>query len=243
MSAINEQQHVTPYFYVPTSASEAVCLGIKISPPEGIKLRVASRVENTKVEYIDIVMAYRLEAEWEGRLLRSVRFLGAQPAFHDATERHRLWNDLESKKRTEVMQFLSHAFQTPITNIKAVVRELRTAKLTDYYQRRSEQLFSYVEDLSHLSNLLVFISTSDRVKTSLRCSDRRNAGGPESIRVEEIKTEIAGTLRSILSGRTRNPLNERKIQTLLGLSGAPGGKAKRVTDKTFRSASERIINL
>lgn len=246
LSAIDEHQHVKPYYYVPADRGGNVCLGIKISPLEGIKLRCASRIENTTVEYIDVVMAYRLLTEWddEGKLLRSVTFVGAQPAFHDATERHRLWNNLESEKRAQVTGFLSHAFQTPITNIESEVRDLQGARLTEYYQRCAARLLSYVEDLSHLASLLVFISTSDVVTTVMRGSGLRKSEGPETISVDEITAEVAGTLRSILSGRTKNPLNQRKIQILLGVGAvpAPGGKPKRITAKMYQKAAERILN-
>src|SRR6185369_6051285 len=63
---------VTPYIYRPSvdsRVSEEVeipefVMGIKISPPQGLKLIRPVELENSVVEYVDVVMAYRLNSDW-----------------------------------------------------------------------------------------------------------------------------------------------------------------------------------
>jgi signal transduction histidine kinase len=216
------QDAVVPYIIRPRMevAKPEFVMGIKISPPQGLKLIQRVELENSVVEYIDIVMAYRLCSHWANdKKLQRVDFLGAQPAIHDATFRHGLWEKVKLEEQAEITQFLSHAFKTPISNIQSMTRELQQTELTKHYREVCEKLEAQVGDLSNLSDLILFINSSEPVPTTLCGSQPKDAIVWEYIQVDEIKEEIAKTIRSIHKGRTRNTSDRKKIELLARSNG------------------------
>jgi signal transduction histidine kinase len=223
----NGDHAVTPYIYRPladSAISEDIeipefVMGIKISPPEGLKLIRPVGLENSVVEYVDIVMAYRLNSDWTfDRKLRRVNFLGTQPAIHDATVRHGLWEKTKEEEQAQITQFLSHALKTPIANIQSMVADLQDAEVGEYYKEVCRELESNVKDLSNLTNLILFINNSEIIPTSLHSSLPSEAIVPQTVTIDEIHEEIAKTLQSIINGRTRDPADKTKALLLIGSS-------------------------
>jgi signal transduction histidine kinase len=206
---------VAPYIYRPLldTADQEFVMGVKVSPPQGLKLVRSVELENSVVEYVDIVMAYRLRSDWTfDRKIRRVNFLGAQPAIHDATSRHNLWERVQIEKQAQITQFLSHAFNTPISNIRSMVRELQNTRLASENQEVFERLEAQIDDLSNLSDLILFINTSERLPTTLCASQPTDAIIWEYVGIDEVRSEIEKTIQSIQNGRTRDPLDQKKIQ-------------------------------
>ncbi len=217
------QQGVIPYVYPPKTGRRKFRLGVKVSPVEGLKLMGTAKQEGG-AEYIDLVMACRLNTEWEGDLLRRVDFLGVQPALHDATERHRQWERAKSEEQAQITQFLSHALKTPIANIKSMVGELQGGSLSSYYQQVSERLRANVDDLSDLSDLILFINTTESIPTTLCASPPAGDIIWVYVNFTEVRDEIAKTLQSICNGRTRDPQDIKRVQIMAGKRLQPGAK-------------------
>jgi signal transduction histidine kinase len=215
--SVNVQEAVVPYIIRPRAQIELpeFVMGVKISPPQGLKLIRAVELENSVVEFVDIVMAYRLRSDWtaDGKL-RQVSFLGTQPAIHDATFRHGLWEKAKLEDQAEITQFLSHAFKTPISNIQSMTRELQLTELSAHYREVCQKLEAQVGDLSNLSDLILFINSSEPIPATFCGSPPTDAIVWEYISIDEIKDEIAKTIQSIHIGRTRNPADKKKIELL-----------------------------
>ncbi len=211
---VSRSEGVVPLVYRPRG--KMFRLGVKVSPPQGLKLIRKADIEGASVEYIDVVMAYRLKAEHSENRVSRVSFYGVQPAIHDASERHQLWERGKLEEHAQITQFLSHALKTPISNVKFMVRELGKAPLSDYYLGVCAKLEAHVSDLGNLSDLILFINTSEKVPTTLRGSVPGDAVVWESVTLDEIREEIADTLQSIHRGRTRDPQDERRIELLSG---------------------------
>jgi signal transduction histidine kinase len=195
-------------------------MGIRVSPIQGIKLMETVKQEGG-VEYVDLVMAYRLEADWDGDLIRRLDFLGVQPALHDATERHRLWETAKTEEQAQITQFLSHALKTPIANIQFMVRDLQSGGLPDYYQSVCEKLEAQVGDLSDLSDLILFINAFEPTPTSVCASPPPGAFMWETVSVAEIRDAIGKTLQSVCNGRTRDPGDKKRLWRLAGAKERP----------------------
>jgi signal transduction histidine kinase len=236
------QDAVVPYIIRPRmdAAKPEFVMGIKISPPQGLRLIRRVELENSVVEYIDIVMAYRLCSQWTGdKKLVQVEFLGAQPAIHDATFRHGLWEKAKIEEQAEITQFLSHAFKTPISNIQSMTRELQQTELPKHYREVCEKLEAQVGDLSNLSDLILFINSSEPIPTRLCGSQPKDGDVWEYIHVEEIKEEIAKTIRSIHKGRTRNRTDKTKIE----LMASRNGDSPREGELNYLELAEAIVDL
>jgi len=233
------REAVVPYIIRPVVElidSEFV-MGIKISPPQGLKLIRPVELENSIVEYVDIVMAYQLLSDWSSdRKLRRIGFLGTQPAIHDATFRHRLWEKAKLEEQAEITQFLSHAFKTPISNIQSMTRELQQSELSDHYRDVCEKLEVQVGDLSNLSDLILFINTSAPIPTTLCGSQPKDSNVWEYVHLDEIKDEIEKTIQSIHKGSTRDPLDQRKIELLAASDG------ESLTGADYSRLAERLID-
>jgi signal transduction histidine kinase len=212
---VRKYEGVVPLIYRPRG--KMFRLGVKVSPPQGLKLIKKADIEGASVEYVDVVMAYRLKADRPSEHeVSQVFFCGVQPAIHDASERHQLWEKAKLEEHAQITQFLSHALKTPISNVKFMVRELGKAQLNDYYLGVCAKLESHVSDLGNLSDLILFINTSEKVPTILRGAAPRDAVVWEAVSLDEIREEIADTIRSIHRGRTRDPQDERRIELLSG---------------------------
>lgn len=233
------KEAVVPYIIRPIfeiSGSEFV-MGVKIAPPQGLKLIRPVELENSIVEFVDIVMAYQIDSEWSfDRELRRIAFKGTQPAIHDATFRHHLWEKGKVEEQAEITQFLSHAFKTPISNIQSMTRELQQTDLSDHYREVCEKLEVQVADLSNLSDLILFINTSQPIPTTLCASQPRDAIVWEYVNLEEIRDEIARTIQSIHKGRTRDPQDKLKIEALAK------GNGNSLTDGDYSRLAASLID-
>jgi hypothetical protein len=140
-------------------------IGIKISPPQGLKLIRAAVVEFAKVEYVDVVMAYRVRPVWSQGpqgLLQNVLFRGVQPVIHDVTERHRMWEKSKEEDEAKITQFLSHALKTPLANTRSIPSSIKLPGLDPAVrEEKILELESLVTDVSHLVELLLFINTTE----------------------------------------------------------------------------------
>jgi signal transduction histidine kinase len=216
----SSRQEVIPFVYQPKPGRKRWRMGVKVSPIQGIKLMETVKQEGG-VEYVDLVMAYRLEADWDGDMIRRLAFLGVQPALHDATERHRLWETAKSEEQAQITQFLSHALKTPISNIQFMVRDLQGGGLPDYYQSVCEKLEAQVGDLSDLSDLILFINAFEPTQTSVCASPPPGAFVWETVSVAEIRDAIGKTLQSVCNGRTRDPGDKKRLWLLAGAPERP----------------------
>lgn len=241
---------IKPYVYRSRSPSanpsekDTLCLGVKVSPSQALKLNKRATIENTAVEYIDILIAYRLCADWSGKQLNKMTFNGVQPAFHDATDRHSLWEKAKAEEHAQITQLLSHAFTTPIANIKSMAEELQSTELSEYYRELCENLESNIDDLSNLSDLILFINTYQKNLIAICESQPRDSIMWQSVSIDEIRNVIAKTLRSIYNGRTGDPRDTTKILLLAG------DKSRLQTEKVtgnesliYANATETILDL
>jgi signal transduction histidine kinase len=195
-------------------------LGVKISPAQGLPMKQRVEIGGTVVEYVDMVTAYQLAPIRRDGELIGVQFMGAQPALHDATNRHQIWVSSEERIRVEneaqVTQFLSHAFNTPLSNIESKIRELEDAALTDYYRGVRCELEANVEDLRNLSNLFLFVANAPGSVRSHFAASERGELSFQYVEPLDISDVVSKAVESILNGRTSDPRNGYKLKNLVG---------------------------
>jgi signal transduction histidine kinase len=224
LCAVPEREGVKPYVYSLSPDDSELRIGIKVAPPQGLRLIGAAEVENAKVEFIDVVMAYRVIATWTQEppgLLKGACFIGAQPAIHDATERHRMWEKSKVEEEAKITQFLSHALNTPLANTQSILNAIKRPGL-DHAVREEKilELESIVTDLSDLVRLLLFINTSaDDITAPIKLVTADDGSPWECFSLVDVESAVAIALQSVHNRRTRNQTDVEKIEALFRAEG------------------------
>ncbi len=160
---------VKPYVHSPRLVSPVLQIGVKVSPPQGLALLGGVSLEDGDLSFVDVVMAYRVLLVWKGTMLKSVLFRGAQPAIHDASERHRLWLWQREQKDAEISSLLSHAFKQPLATIARDLNDLQnTAFPMDRRNCIAHNVAIEVERVTNLVQLLNFVNSSDEIHFQLK---------------------------------------------------------------------------
>jgi len=209
---------VTSYIYFKPNDG-ILKLGVKITPPQGLKLQAAVELEGTTVEYVDVVMAYQLEHQRHGDKLSKVFVHGTQPAIHDVTMRHRLWEEIRLKTKEEeearITQFLSHALKTPLANTKSILKTIKTPGLDKAVrEERILELESLITDINHLVRLLLFINTVEKIEVQVRVIAPDDSTPWARFTVKEIQRVVGSALQSVHNLRTESQVDVDKIESL-----------------------------
>ncbi len=219
LQAVPEREGVKPYVYSLAPGDTELRIGVKVSPPQGLKLIRAADVEYANVEYIDVVMAYRVRAEWtqdSPRLLKNASFHGVQPAIHDATERHRMWEKSKEEDEAKITQFLSHALKTPLANTQSILSSIKLPGLDPAVrEEKILELESLVTDVSHLVELLLFINTTEEdITAPVRMVAADDDTPWARFGIKDVESVVASALQSVHNRRTRNQTDVEKIEAL-----------------------------
>lgn len=229
LRTVPEREGVKPYVYSLAPNDDELRIGIKVSPPQGLKLVQASEVEYATVEYVDVVMAYRVSPVWSQDstgLLKYVWFYGVQPAIHDATERHHMWERFRDAEKimwersreadkAKFARFLTHAFKTPLANIQSILNLFKYSEL-DHAIREARilELESLIDDLSHLVRLLSFINTTADISAPVRIVPSENQMPCAQFNIADVENCVAVALQSVHNGRTDQEIDAVKVEAL-----------------------------
>jgi signal transduction histidine kinase len=240
---------VTSYMYFNPDGA-VLKLGVKVSPPQGLKLQSPVDLEGTSVEYIDVVMAYQLKKTGDPNQPTRIEIHATQPAIHDVTMRHRLWD--ESKKQTKereearITQFLSHALKTPLANTQSILKTIKTPGLDRAVREELIlELESLISDVEHLVSLLLFINTVEDIAAPLRMVSADDNGPWERFDVEDIEDTVATALQSVFNRRTGREIDVRKVATLFELKSlaVPSHDAEAGGIAYFKNLARQLIQV
>jgi signal transduction histidine kinase len=246
LRSLSKHEGVSPYVYRPKG--KMFRLGVKVSPPQGLKLIMKADIEGAAVEYVDIVMAYQLDATWsenENRL-RRVDFRGVQPAIHDASERRRLWEKAKEEDEAKITQFLSHALKTPLANTNRILNTIRLPGLrTEVREERILELESLISDIDHLVGLLLFINTVEDITAPLRLIGAEDETPWARFDIEDVENVVASALQSVHNLRTGNQVDVEKVDLLFQGKGfsVPSRNGEEASIAAFRSLARALIRI
>jgi hypothetical protein len=186
--------------------------GVRLSPAAGIRLTIESRAATLNVvplpNIVDIVCAWRILCEWDadGKRIARLVFCGAQPAFHDATERNRLWQiaqkQLQVEAEANLTRLWSHALGTDVRTLNSArdsARELyieRDIELAEDAYLWLEKAFSELD--SHVGFLRIVRSLS--ASRIARAAERAN-GREFAPLASLIAASFASALRTLVADR------------------------------------------
>ncbi|HBB87265.1 MAG TPA: hypothetical protein DC047_06590 [Blastocatellia bacterium] len=246
LRSVSKQEGVSPYVYRPKG--KMFRLGVKVSPPQGLKLIMKADIEGAAVEYVDIVMAYQLDSDWSEREndLRRVDFRGVQPAIHDASERRRLWEKAKEEDEAKITQFLSHALKTPLANTNRILNTIRLPGLkNEVREERILEMESLISDIDHLVGLLLFINTVEDISAPLRLIEVEDETPWAHFNIEDVENVVASAFQSVHNLRTGNQIDVEKVDLLFQSQrlAAPSRKSEEAGIAPYKSLARALIGI
>lgn len=247
---------VYPYVFDRVDDEEYLRMGIRVSPPEGLKLRAAVTLadpENSDpgstslpMSYIDFVIGYQVKlcpAPHNPACVTCVHFLGSQPAIHDATDRRRLVQLEKELEEIRTTSNLAHALRTPLSNAVAAARRIsKPGARADEARRLSGPLLAQIDEADALVRLLLFVNTNDTLPVSAHLAHDAAEPTWPTITSSMVTHQIADALMSIFHMRTDRPRDRRTVLALLAAHGLPIREEQEGEDvaRAFQRLAEQI---